>query len=59
MHDEELKAWIDDRLVINTSIKARVVSLRPGYIEKCAPFGLATYQSTGKVRNLTIEEIRP
>lgn len=56
VHDEELKAWIDDRLVINTSIKARVINLRPGYIENCAPFGLATYQSTGRVRNLLVEE---
>lgn len=57
VRDEEIKAWIDDRLVINTSIKARVISLRPGYIESCAPFGLATYQSTGRVRNLVVEEL--
>lgn len=58
VRDEELKAWIDDRLVINTSIKARVISLRPGYIESCAPFGIATYQSTGRVRKLVVEALR-
>lgn len=57
VHDEELKTWIDDRLVINTSIKARTISLRPGYIETCAPFGLATYQSTGRVRKLEVAEL--
>lgn len=59
VRDEEIKAWIDDRLVINVSIKDRAVGLRPGYIEKCAPFGLATFGSTGRVRNLVIEELRP
>lgn len=57
VHDEELKTWIDDRLVINTSIKARTISLRPGYIETCAPFGLATYQTTGRVRKLEVAEL--
>jgi len=57
VREDEIKAWIDDRLVINTSIKARVISLRPGYIENCAPFGLATFQSTGRVRTLVAEEL--
>ena len=58
VRDDEIKAWIDDRIVINTSIKNRVIGLRPGYIEKCAPFGLATYGSTGRVRGLVVEELR-
>lgn len=57
VRDEEIKTWIDDRLVINTSIKARTIGLRPGYIENCAPFGLAAYGSTGRVRNLVVEEL--
>ena len=57
VREDEIKAWIDDRLVINTSIKARVIGLRPGYIESCAPFGLATFGSTGRVRNLVVEEL--
>ena len=59
VRDDELKVWIDDRIVINTSIKNRVIGLRPGYIEKCAPFGLATYQSTGRVRGLVVERVPP
>ncbi len=57
VRDDEIKTWIDDRLVINTSIKARTISLRPGHIEGTAPFGLATYGSTGRVRRLVVEEL--
>lgn len=57
VRDNELKAWIEDRLVINVSIKGRTLSLRPGYIEKCAPFGLATYSTTGRIRNLCVETL--
>lgn len=59
IREDTLRAWIDDRLVINTSIKGRAISLRPGYIEKCAPFGLATYGTTGRVRSLVIRELKP
>lgn len=54
---DELKAWIDDRLVVNTSIKGRKISLRPGDIELCAPFGFATYGTKGQVRGLVIRRL--
>jgi hypothetical protein len=59
VRDDEIKAWIDNRIVINTSIKGRTIGLRPGYIEKCAPFGLATFGSTGRVRGLVVEDLQP
>lgn len=58
VHDEEIKGWLDGRLVINASIKARTISLRAGDIEQCAPFGVATYGTTGKVRGLVVEALR-
>jgi hypothetical protein len=58
VREDELKAWLDDRLVINTSIKGRTISLRPGYIEKCAPFGLATYSTNGRIRNVSVMELK-
>ena len=57
VREDEIKAWIDDRIVINTSIKGRTVAMRPGYIEKCAPFGLATFGSTGRVRSLIVQDL--
>lgn len=56
---DKLTAWIDDRLVLGASIQNRRLSLRPGDIEKCAPFGLATYATKGRVRNLVISEHPP
>ncbi len=55
--NDELKGWIDDRLVVNTSIKGRKISLRPGDIEQCAPFGFATYATTGQVRGLVVRRL--
>lgn len=58
VRSEEIKGWLDGRLIINASIKARTISLRAGDIEQCAPFGLATYGTTGKVRGLVVEALR-
>ena len=55
--NDELKAWLDDRLVVNTSIKGRKISLRPGDIEHCAPFGFASFASEGQVRGLKITRL--
>lgn len=55
--NEELKAWIDDRLVVNTSIKGRKISLRPGDIEQCAPFGFASYATKGEIKGLAVRRL--
>ncbi len=57
VRDDNLKGWLDGRLIINTSIKGRTISLRPVDIEQCAPFGIATYLTEGKVRNLVVESL--
>lgn len=54
---EDLRAWVDDRIVVNASIKGRHVSLRPGYIDHCLPFGFASYEAKAKIRNLLISII--
>ncbi len=57
VRDELLRCWIDERIVFNTSIKARAIGMRAGYIENCLPFGLATYGSKGRVRALVVREL--
>lgn len=54
---DELKAWLDDRLIINTSLQGRKISLRLGDIEACAPFGFATYETTGQVKRLLLRRL--
>lgn len=47
-----LEAWIDGERVIALETAGRTLSLRPGPIGVCAPFGLATWQSTGEFKGL-------
>lgn len=58
VREDELKGWLDERLIINASIKGRTLSLRPGQIEQCVPSGVATYLTTGKIRGLLVSELR-
>lgn len=55
VREDEIKVWINDRLVANTYIKGRKVTLRPGFVDHCIPFGFATYGTTGKVRFVKVK----
>jgi hypothetical protein len=47
-----IRARVDGETVIDFHAAGKALSLRPGPIEVCAPFGLATWQSTGEFRAL-------
>ncbi|MDE0597469.1 MAG: family 16 glycoside hydrolase [Akkermansiaceae bacterium] len=49
---DSLKAWIDGRELVDVVTKDRKLGLRFGDIEKCAPLGLATWQTTAELRKL-------
>lgn len=49
---ERIAAWIDGVKVVDVDTTGKKLSLRPGPISECAPFGLATWQTTGLVRNV-------
>ena len=49
---ESLKAWIDDKEMVDVVTEGRKLGLRFGDIEKCAPLGLATWQTTAELRGL-------
>lgn len=55
---EDIQAWVNDKLVVNVSIKGRKVSLRPGFIDHCLPFGFATWNTTAKVRGVVVESLK-
>lgn len=55
---DDLQAWIDDRPVVNTSLKGRHLSLREGEIERCVPLGFATWFTLGEVRAVVVERLR-
>lgn len=56
---ERIEAWIDGERVVDFSTTGRTLSLRPGPIDRCAPFGLATWQTTGEFRRLRWRPLQP
>lgn len=52
VREEHLQAWIDDQQVIDAHTEDQRLSLRPGPIEECAPFGLATWMTKAEVRSV-------
>jgi hypothetical protein len=57
VRDEEIKTWINDRLFVNVSIKGHKLGLRAGDIEKCMPFGFATYATHARIRSVVIRRL--
>jgi hypothetical protein len=55
---ERLTAWIDGEPVIDLDTSGRELGLRAGPIDCCAPFGLATWQTTGEFRGLRWRDLR-
>ncbi len=49
---ERIAAWIDGEKVIDVDTTGKKLSLRDGPISECAPFGLATWQTTGMIRDV-------
>lgn len=50
--DEKITAWLDEEKVVDVDTAGKKLSLREGPISECAPFGLATWQTTGLIRNV-------
>jgi hypothetical protein len=50
--DARIRAWIDERPIINVEIAGRTVGLRYGEIKLSAPFGFASYNTTGALRKI-------
>ena len=57
--DDRVQAWIDDEPVFNVEITGREISLRIGEIELSAPFGFASYNTTGALRKIEYRALAP
>lgn len=53
-----LSLWLDDEHLINADIAGVEVSLRPGEIELSKPFGIATWSTTGEIRDLKLRRLK-
>ncbi|PYK97449.1 MAG: DUF1080 domain-containing protein [Verrucomicrobia bacterium] len=54
---QKIEAWIDDEKIVDQSIVDRRISLRPGDIDLSKPFGIATWQTTGALRDIKIRRL--
>lgn len=57
--DERIRAWIDDKQVINVVITGRTIGLRPGETKLCTPFGFASYATAGGLRKIEYRLLKP
>ena len=57
VRDDELRAWINDKLFVNTSTKGRKLGLRAGDIDHCLPFGFASYATLSRIRHVLIQRL--
>jgi Domain of Unknown Function (DUF1080) len=57
--NDRIMAWIDDKPIIDVSIAGRSIGLRHGEIKLSAPFGFASYASTGALRKVEYRLLRP
>ena len=55
--EEKLQVWLDDKMVIDTDVEGRKVSMRFGEIEMSVPFGICTYATTGVIRDAKIRKL--
>jgi hypothetical protein len=53
----KLEAWIDDKAMVDVALEGKRISVRPGEIELSQPLGLATWQTTGAVRNVRLRRL--
>lgn len=49
---EKIKVWIDGEKLVDVDTTGKTLSLRQGGIEECAPFGIATWQTTGHIKDI-------
>jgi len=54
-----VEAWIGGRQIIGVDLAGRKLSLRPGEIERSAPFGFAAYATTAALRNVEYRLLAP
>ena len=56
-NEKKLQVWLDDKMVIDTDVEGRKVSMRFGEIEMSVPFGICTYATTGVIRDVKIRKL--
>ncbi|WP_050031022.1 family 16 glycoside hydrolase [Verrucomicrobium sp. BvORR034] len=58
VREKSLQVWLDGRPIINANIVGRQLSMRAGEIDRCMPFGFASFRTEAQLRNLRIEKLQ-
>jgi hypothetical protein len=58
VREDDLRVWINDAPMVNTSIKSRHLGLRPGDIDRCVPLGFATWRTIGEIRAVRVSRLK-
>ena len=58
VREDDLRVWINDAPMVNTSIKSRHLGLRPGDIDRCVPLGFATWRTEGEIRAVRVSRLK-
>jgi hypothetical protein len=54
----KIRAWLDDKKIIDVSTAGRVISLRPGPIYLSKPLGVAAYQTSSAIRDFKLRLLK-
>ncbi|GAB4156222.1 MAG: hypothetical protein Tsb009_33110 [Planctomycetaceae bacterium] len=54
--NDAIQAWLDGKQIVNQKTKGKKISIRTE-VEASKPFGFATWQTTGALRNLRIRKL--
>jgi len=57
--EKKIEGWIDQEKLIDVATADRRISLRPGDIELCKPFGLAAWQTSSALREIRYRRVSP
>ncbi len=57
VRDDKIEAWLDDKQIVDCETKGQKLSIR-FEVEKSKPFGFSTWQTTGRIRNAKIRELK-
>ena len=54
---DRIQAWIDDKQMIDADVKDKKISIR-AECDLCKPFGVATWNTSGAVRDIRVRELK-
>lgn len=55
---DHIEAWLDNDQIVDADVKGKKISVR-AEVESSQPMGIATYQTTGEIKNIRLRKLEP